>query len=469
MSLTLSDLKKVYFCTGARNHELLSPLTINTLDFEYDERMASFKALGFIKSSLSPVAVCTTSGTAVAECIPAMLEAFYSKMPLVLISGDRPKKLHGTGSPQTIDHESLTRSCRGSYYEMNLAQFLELKLENPQYPVHINVLIDDTAPHDKEVIHHQDISCFKKFLKDKEAPLFLFSHEEKSMLPFIEKFTQYRIPFYAESMSGGRHLSSIQSERQLIKLIEDKAFDCVIRIGFTPLSKIWRLLEKDPLPVLSFDSRAMSALSYGEVAPFSSQDLLQHNGWWSELEMMSSFGLPPLMQNLSKLIAKYPHSEVSHMQMLHESFQENDIIYLGNSLIIRFFELVQKKKLEVHGNRGVNGIDGQLATAIGLAQGSKKTVYCILGDVTTLYDLSSMREMPENLKLIIMNNKGGRIFEMLKLDQRIVMEHTTHFKDLAEGMKLTYSNIISELSQVRVLELFPNQTETKAFLEEWNK
>lgn len=469
MSLTLSKLQKVYFCTGARNHELLAPLAASALDFEYDERMASFKALGFTKSSLAPVAVCTTSGTAVAECVPAMLEAYYSKMPLVLISGDRPKKLHGTGSPQTIDHEALTKSCRGSFYEMNLAEFLELKLDNPLYPVHINVLIDDTAPHDEKIIHHQEISCFKKFFKDKEAPLFLFSHEEKSMLPFIEKFSQYRLPFYAESMSGGRHLSSIQSERQLIKLIEDKAFDSVIRIGFTPLSKVWRLLEKDPLPVLSFDSRGMSALSYGEVAPFSSRDLLHHHGWWSELEKISSFGLPPLTQNLSKLIAKYPHSEISHMQLLHESFQENDLVYLGNSLIIRFFELIHRKKLQVHGNRGVNGIDGQLATAIGLAQGSQKSVYCILGDVTTLYDLSSLREMPSNLKLIIMNNKGGRIFEMLKLDQRIVMEHDSNFKDIADGLKLTYSNNLSELSQVQILELFPDQTETKALLEEWNK
>lgn len=96
------------------------------------------------------------------------------------------------------------------------------------------------------------------------------------------------------------------------------------------------------------------------------------------------------------------------------------------------------------------------------------TVYCILGDLTTLYDLSSMREMPENLKLIIMNNKGGRIFDMLKLDKRIVMEHGLNFLDISQGFKLTYSNELKEMPSSQVLELFPNQDQTTGFLQEWN-
>ena len=468
MTLLIDSLSKVYFCTGARNHELLAPLSKNKLAFEYDERMASFKALGFIKAQEAPVAVCTTSGTAVAECVPAMLEAYYSKLPLILISGDRPKKLHGTGAPQTIEHELLTRGSRGSYFEMDLTEFLEFKMEDVEYPVHINVLIDDTTSHDQKIIHHKNLAAFRDFLQDKKSPLFIFSHESRSMLPLVEKFTALKIPFYAESMSGARHLSSLSSERDLVTLFNQGAFDCIIRIGHTPLTKIWRLLERNPLPVLNFDERGMPGLSFGEVLTYSSHDLLQSPIWW---ETLSSFQTSPLVfesKDLGPLMEKYPESEISLMRNLQNELKEDDVIYLGNSLIIRFFELTQAKKFLIFGNRGVNGIDGQLASAIGLAEGTKKTVYCILGDVTTLYDLSSMREMPGNLKLIIMNNKGGRIFDMLKLDKRIVMEHGLNFLDISQGFKLKYTNDLKELDDTQVLELFPNQDHTARFLQEWN-
>lgn len=468
MTLLIDSLSKVYFCTGARNHELLAPLSKGKLAFEYDERMASFKALGFIKSTETPVAVCTTSGTAVAECVPAMLEAYYSKLPLILISGDRPKKLHGTGAPQTIEHELLTRGCRGSYFEMDLAEFLDFRPQQVEYPVHINVLIDDTSSHDQKIIHHKKLEAFRDFLQNKKSPLFIFSHESRSMLPLVGKFAELKLPFYAESMSGARHLSTLKSERDLVTLFNQGAFDSIIRIGHTPLTKIWRLLEKNPLPVLNIDERGMPGLSFGEVLPFSSRDLLDNPIWWETLSTLQVSRHDFESKDLKLLMAKYPASEISVMKNIQDELKEDDVIYLGNSLIIRFFELTQTKKFHIYGNRGVNGIDGQLASAIGLAEGTQKTVYCILGDVTTLYDLSAMREMPANLKLIIMNNKGGRIFDMLKLDKRIVMEHGLNFRDISLGFKLKYTNELKELSDTQVLELFPNQDETSRFLQEWN-
>ncbi len=105
----LKDLSHIFFCAGARNHRMLEYFRGSSLIFEVDERIASFKALGLAKAKHSFVAVCMTSGTAVAECLPAMIEAFYSQTQLVLISADRPKELHGTGAHQTILHESITR------------------------------------------------------------------------------------------------------------------------------------------------------------------------------------------------------------------------------------------------------------------------------------------------------------------------------------------------------------------------
>lgn len=464
------NFDKIFFCTGARNHDLLKVFNKHEVKFEYDERMASFKALGLSKISKLPIAVCTTSGTAVAQCVPAMLEAFYSELPLVLISGDRPKKLHGTGSPQTIEHEALTRSCRRSFVEIDISELHELSFEGLEFPVHVNVLVDDTTPHMMELKHHETLEGFNQFLQDKKKPLFIFSHESKNMRPLIEKFKEHKITFYAETLSGGHDLSDIKTEKKLIELFQADYFDSVVRIGHTPLTKIWRLLEKKPLPVFHFDSRNLSGLSFGEVLPMDSETLFKSQHFWKLIGKLLPYPIADeTVWHLNELYNKYPDSEITHLKMINERLPEGSLVYLGNSLVVRFFELTQTKQMEVFGNRGVNGIDGQLASAIGLAMGTDKQVTCILGDVTTFYDLSSMREMPHNLSLIVMNNKGGRIFDMLKLDKRIVLEHENDFKDIAHGMKLTYSNDMKDFGKVQVLELFPDRIQSENFLKEWSK
>lgn len=462
------NLEKIYFCTGARNHDILKSLSPFEIDFEYDERVASFKALGLSKISKSPVAVCTTSGTAVANCLPAMLEAFYTELPLVLISGDRPKKLHGTGSPQTIDHEAITKSARRTYLEIELKDLETLSLEGLQFPVHINVLVDDTIPHEASVKYHQGNEAFANFIKDKKKPLFIFSHENVSMRPLIEKFQKTKLSFYAETLSGGRDLSDLKTERKLIELFNSGFFDSIVRVGHTPLTKIWRLLEKRPMPVFHFDSRNLPGLSFGEVLPVHSQELQNADWFWKTLESLLPY---PVADEttwlLDELIEKYPQAEVSWFKKVHDEFPKDSMVYLGNSLVIRFFELIQKKSFQVYGNRGVNGIDGQLASAIGLAAGTKEKVFCILGDVTTFYDLSSMRDIPDNLHLIIMNNRGGRIFDMLNLDKRIVLEHDKDFKEISQGLRLSYSTDLKDLGKVSVLEIFPDSRQSEAFLKGW--
>lgn len=466
MKFTNETLKKVYFCTGARNHALLNTFT-NEVKFEYDERIASFKALGLAKLG-EPVAVCTTSGTAVSECVSAMLEAFYSEVPLVLITGDRPKKMHGTGAPQTIEHEPLTRACRGSYFEVTLNEYKDLIIEDPKFPIHINVLIDDSKAHEKPIIQHENFEAYLEFISKYKNPLFLFSHEAQSMRGFIEKFSSMGLPFYAESLSQGHDFSSIKTEKALIQLFQTNKFDCIVRIGHTPLSKVWRLLESNLLPVFSFDSRGMNALTYGEFIQLSSNDLLNNSSWWQSLTKINfELSKDSSLIRLNELMTKYPESELSYVKRIQDIFEPGETVYLGNSLVIRFFEMIQNKNFEIFGNRGVNGIDGQLSTAIGLAEGLNKTVHCILGDITTFYDLSALRELPKNLCIYIINNKGGRIFDLLKLDKKIVMEHSQDFENICKGFGLSYS-LNNLKSNAQVMELTPDREQTERLLQEWN-
>ena len=468
MSFSLSDLKAIYFCTGARNHDLLKIFSEEKLRFEIDERIASFKALGLAKGLKAPVAICTTSGTAVSECLSAMLEAKYSGVPLVLITGDRPKKQHGTGAPQTIDHEALTRDIRGSYLEVSLGEFKDLGLDQVSYPLHINVLVDDTVAHKGMALKTKDLNHAREFFFLHQSPLFLFSHEAQSMRPFVERFAKLGIPFYAESLSGARDLSPLRTERDLVSAFRSGKFDSVVRVGHTPLSKVWRLLENRFTPVLSFDDRGLSGLSYGTIFPLSSGELLESREFWEFLQKPFTYEkLPDGSLELETLIKKYPISEISTFRKITEVLPQNAMVYLGNSLVIRYFELVQQKPFQVFANRGVNGIDGQLASAIGLATSTKEKVYCLLGDLTTWYDLSSLADLPKNLHLIIMNNGGGRIFDTLNLDKRIVLEHNRNFAAISRAFNLSYSDSWSDWGKVQVLELAPELNSSEAFRKEW--
>jgi 2-succinyl-5-enolpyruvyl-6-hydroxy-3-cyclohexene-1-carboxylate synthase len=209
-------------------------------------------------------------------------------------------------------------------------------------------------------------------------------------------------------------------------------------------------------------------MSFGDVMHMGSKGLMNEAQFWSTLEKVDiPFEGDETVESFVNLTQKYPASELSVMKKLQDVLPYDGRVYLGNSLIIRFFEMVQTKRFRIDGNRGVNGIDGQLATAIGIADTTKETVYCILGDITTRYDLSALAEIPPTFKLIIINNRGGRIFDMLKLDKRIVLEHDRDFSLIAPAMGLSYSQNIADLKTHQVIELRPTQEETDKFLGEW--
>lgn len=119
-------------CAGSRNSPLLAVLGVDVFSF-VDERSAAFFALGRIKLHSSPVAVVTTSGTAAAELLPAAIEAYYSGLPLILITADRPARFRGTGAPQSIEQAGLF----GVYAETSLPSW------SGSRPLHLNVEFDE--------------------------------------------------------------------------------------------------------------------------------------------------------------------------------------------------------------------------------------------------------------------------------------------------------------------------------------
>jgi pimeloyl-ACP methyl ester carboxylesterase len=202
----------------------------------------------------------------------------------------------------------------------------------------------------------------------------------------------------------------------------------------------------------------------------SAHSLLNETSFWESLKIFSHPNYTDqTTELLSRLIKHHPESEVSWMQNIHDALPLNSTVFLGNSLVMRNFELVQTKVFKIYGNRGVNGIDGQIATTIGLANSSPDMVYAILGDLTTFYDLSSLMNLPSNLKIIVINNDGGRIFDVLKLNPKMILEHGKSFSTIAECFQLRYSlNNLSQLSECNFLEITPDLNQSHGFVSRWH-
>ena len=405
-----SDIEVVYFCAGARNHKLKNCFKNAKLFFELDERSASFKALGAAKAG-KLAAICVTSGTAVAQCSGAMTEALYSDLPLILISGDRPKRLHGTAAPQTIDHLSLSKGFVRYEKEVLDVELEKLELEDVSYPLHINVLVDANheLPNRVKPAQTQDL---QNFLSAHERTLFLVSHDNFSLREIVQDLASKTDLIYAESLSQAKDLSPIANEFELLKMYRDGVFDSIVRIGHTPLSKLWRVADTSDIPVFSVDPRGFAGMSRGLV----------YSGGYEVLKEISIKEVSWKSDFDWEVFEKYPNSQMSWMKRWQDSLPENSQVYLGNSSVIRDFEAVQTKKFRTFGNRGANGIDGQLSTAIGLAQSMDEKLYCLLGDLTFLYDFGASFELPYNLEVVALDNRGGRIFERVGIKDEIILE-----------------------------------------------
>ncbi|MEO0414767.1 MAG: thiamine pyrophosphate-binding protein, partial [Verrucomicrobiota bacterium] len=136
-------------CAGARNVPLIVDLEAReglNLWHHFDERAAAFFALGLTKKNLRPVAVVTTSGTAVAEMLPAVVEAFYSGLPLICVTADRPRRFRGTGAPQSIEQVGIFSTYAQCGDFEKVAELPEMLNWNQASPLHLNLCFEEPKP-----------------------------------------------------------------------------------------------------------------------------------------------------------------------------------------------------------------------------------------------------------------------------------------------------------------------------------
>lgn len=501
-------VREFCLCAGARNSPLIHFFDANpqlkTFHF-FEERSASFFALGRMAQTRRPVAVITTSGTAAAELLPATVEATYSSLPLILVTADRPKSFRGRGAPQTIEQVGLF-----SYY---IEACFDLDEENNHIslnglswkkPVHINLcykepLLDGepekvTTPSKEErtkfpiSIPLDMFHIITEFLKTNKVVVIVSQLPEKAKQPVLEFLKKLKAPVYVEAISGLRghkdlkDLSLNSGEKILSYLLEQGHCNAVLRIGGVPTVRFWRDLEDKfvDIPVLSLGYSHYTGLSR-EIIHFSDLEDLPR------LEMEEYFEIPPQAvafdrkkaETLNALFKKYPHSEPGLIHQL-SMMTKNKPLYLGNSLPVREWDLAAGTEFNVWStvaNRGANGIDGQISTYLGWSPENEES-WCVVGDLTALYDLSALwvtkQLSPRRLRIVVVNNSGGMIFQRLFHKEIYLNRHEINFKPWSELWGWDYSTWTeipqeTRLSEHHIIELKPSEKETELFWQEWER
>lgn len=493
-------------CPGSRNSPLVeclmeSPSLVK--HFWYEERSAAFFAVGRARASKRPVAIVTTSGSAVGELLPAVMEAYYTAVPIVLITADRPRRFRGTGAPQSVEQEGLFGLYTRFSQDLEGEEPCLIRNWDQAGPAHLNICLEDpksynsprmgislsqnTAHHKKP--YHTDPSALVKFFNKSSSPLVIVStlgeEEREPVIRFLQKM---KAPIYCESGSGLRECAGLAT----LQLHMDKSFwelsaangyriDGVLRLGGVPVTRLWRDLEDRAytLAECSISSVPFSGLSWGNHIQTDLKSFLPKfkipEDWnccdfaaWKTKDNERH-------RELEECFDSFPSSEPALFKALSKQIPPGSMVYLGNSLPVREWDLaatLECKNFRIETSRGVNGIDGQLSTFLGLCEPGREN-WVILGDLTMLYDFAALwilQAMPSiHVKIVVINNHGGKLFARMYQNPVFQNIHDYDFEHFAKCWKIPYIclNGTAEpsctLPKQAFVEICPDPSATNSF------
>lgn len=504
-------------CAGARNAPLVKVLgalaQAESIEVRYffEERSAAFFALGRARRESRPTCVVTTSGTAVAELMPAAVEAYYSSVPLVLVTADRPASYRGTGAPQTIDQINIFGQYAGSTVIWDASMQGKPWLHS-DYATHVNISFDEPLLDAPVTVRPEDLNTWmegstwrKPDLSQSEGwdkpamysadalstltekfqrPLIIVSEMTKDGASLAaEILAQLQVPVYYEAASqlrGSKFPNALLAFDRNYSIDQFREnYDGVIRIGGVPTHRIWRDLDLQlrEVPVLSFSEREFSGLSRSApVLPLKNLESLRKltHADFAELKSQDEVSHQELIARLDR----FPKSEATEFRHLSEAIPEGSLVFLSNSLPIRqwdHFAGDSGKNLDIAVMRGVNGIDGVISHFLGRAERGKEN-WLILGDLTALYDLAGLAlksaAQSEAVRVVVVNNGGGKIFAPMFEDANFENRHSFSFEGLARTFGWDYYVGIPSSTELQkktfaLIELLPDEAQTLEFQAEY--
>lgn len=455
-----------------------------------DERSAGFLALGMAKTSTAPVVLLCTSGTAAANYFPAIVEAYYARIPLIVLTADRPHELRGVGAPQAIDQPNLYghhvkwtvdlpipdgESPTLPHIERHMARATSLAMTSPKGPVHINVpfreplLINFKDELPAITFNQADlaeltptargIDMLEQAIKNAEKGFLIIGEMDQSVSQdILWSFIRHlKWPVLVESLS---HLRSNIPEDCMMYIVEhydsilkNDLFkqhmvpDTVIRFGAQPVSKPLTLFMKSVKPA-TFITVDEDALFRDPLAVTTNHIQAQLGEWLTTVDcfdqrfekdyLMKWMAANDIATQFVKQYIQHEHDEGALAGLLFERLEDGADLFASSSMPIRdvdTFFCKTEKDVQVFANRGTNGIDGVVSTAIGTQLVTNRELYLLIGDLSFLHDsngLIASRYQDVNLTVVVMNNDGGGIFSYLA--QSTVEAHFEQLFGTATGL-----------------------------------
>jgi 2-succinyl-5-enolpyruvyl-6-hydroxy-3-cyclohexene-1-carboxylate synthase len=526
----------VIISPGSRNAPLIGAfyqLFGNRCISIVDERSAAYFGLGISRVVQKPVVLVCTSGTAVLNYAPALAEAYYQQVPLIAITADRPAEWIDQYDNQTIHQNNVYQNFvkqsfqfpqeTGCYDDLWFAHrianelFYKALIHTPG-PVHLNVPLKEPlydklpdATTNLRRISFPDLEVGLKLsdeliLQWKNAGKILIVHGQdvpnsgvSGPLKILSKDS--RVVIVSENISNLQILKRFEypdlifgdnPENESIKP------DLLIVSGGHVISKrLKNFLRKLDIPVcwrIAVDENIADTYKKTSVfIPFKPRDVFQalsvhlnnktDSGYlqiWEDVKGRAS-------AKRSSIFEETPFCDLTVFHTIFKLLPENPILELGNSSIIRYTQLFDiRSDIVYYANRGTSGIDGCLSTAAGTASCSESLTIAIVGDLSFVYDSNALwnRSLPENLRIIVINNMGGGIFSLIDgpseqagFEKFIKAYHPVEIKKMAEAFHLSYfcAYNIADLEKnlplfykesfvASVFEIFTNEeTNTKAF------
>ena len=420
-----------------------------------DERSAAFFALGLIKGSERPVAILCTSGTAAANYTPAIAESQISRIPLIVLTSDRPHELRSVGAPQAINQVNMFANYINFQFDMPVADGSQEMLNTINYqmqiasqylygphrgPIHFNLPFREPLTPDLEMTenlksehkilpHYQkniDIQDIKNILKDKKGLIIVGDMQHQAVDQILTYATIHDLPILADPLSQLRkfnHPNVITTYDLLYRSHLNIDADFIIRVGKPVISKklnqwltrtnAFQILVQnndkiDVFPTPPHISYEISANDF--FRSLVNEPTVNRKDWIERWQSIEAQSRKAITQHMSQAT-----DESAFVSTLIQKLTKDDALFVSNSMPIRDVDnLLFDSEVEVYANRGANGIDGVISTALGMAV--HKRVTLLIGDLAFYHDMNGLLMAKLNdihINVVILNNDGGGIFSYL--------------------------------------------------------
>ncbi|MEQ9425714.1 MAG: 2-succinyl-5-enolpyruvyl-6-hydroxy-3-cyclohexene-1-carboxylic-acid synthase [Cyclobacteriaceae bacterium] len=508
----LKGIRHAVLSPGSRNAPLLLAFARHPKIETHvipDERSAGFIALGIAQKLKRPVVLVCTSGSAVYNYAPAVAEAFYSTIPLVVISADRPPEWIDQRDGQTIrqsgifgNHVKRSFDFPDQYSNQDVKWHCHrivndaINIANcgSPGPVNINVpLREPFYPEKSENIHYsKDIKIINEPLSKSKLHVDDFDHFEKSVSGYNKVLfvvgqtpsnSQLRntlgdvaksVPVLCDIISNAQSVEGVITNQDLILANypdNDLSPDLLVTIGQSVISKNLKGYLRKHRPTAHWHIQpsgdvADTFQSLTEIIRSDEIDFL--NSISSEFDSKPDY-LQKWHQLENKVEAQISSIsgwwELPITKSILEQCPNECQLHLGNSMPIRWANYVgcKKEQIEVFSNRGTSGIDGCMSTAVGCAMACDETVLVILGDLSFFYDRNALwhNELPPNLRIVVLNNHGGGIFRLIngpsdlaELGEYFETDQKLNTSNTIKDFEIEYLSATSETNLAKALETF---------------